>query len=99
MEVLEVHAMLLPFRHRRFIRPALALCVLLVPRLAAAEAMQTYLAIGDSLAFGFTNSPNPTLGDRGYVGPYADALAVNGVRPQVVNLGAYGETSSSFFTG
>jgi lysophospholipase L1-like esterase len=80
-------------------RATLALFVLVVPRLAAADPLQTYVALGDSVAFGFTNSVNPSLGDRGYVGPYADSLAVNGVRPQVVNLGAYGETSSSFFTG
>jgi lysophospholipase L1-like esterase len=92
----------MPSSRRRLVHLALALalCVLMVPRLAAADPMPTYLALGDSLAFGFTTSPNPSLGDRGYVGPYADALAApTGVRPQVINLGAYGETSTSFFDG
>src|SRR5262249_35047171 len=49
---------------------------------------------------GFNTSLNPSLGDRGYVGPYADALAApTGVRPQVINLATNGETSSSFFDG
>jgi lysophospholipase L1-like esterase len=79
---------------------AAAALALIGPRVASADAMQTYLAVGDSLAFGFTDSPAPSLGDRGYVGDYADALAArDGVRPNVVNLGTYGETTSTFFSG
>jgi lysophospholipase L1-like esterase len=79
---------------------ALATLSLMPPRPASADAMQTYLAVGDSLAFGFTDSPAPSLGDRGYVGDYADALAArDGVRPNVINLGTYGENTSTFFSG
>jgi lysophospholipase L1-like esterase len=72
----------------------------LLPHLASASGIQTYLAVGDSLAFGFSNSPTPSFGDRGYVGDYANELAAQtGVRPYVINLGTYGETTSSFFAG
>jgi lysophospholipase L1-like esterase len=62
----------------------------------------TYLAIGDSVAFGettFTN--NPSNGDRGYVADYASYLAGKngGVAPAVANTAIDGETSSSFFSG
>ena len=60
----------------------------------------TYLALGDSLAFGFGNDPTPSPGDdRGYVAPFATALAATngGVAPHPIDLGVYGETSSSFF--
>lgn len=62
----------------------------------------TYLALGDSVAFGETTSPSaPTYGDRGYVGLVADKLSANygGVRPNVVNLAVSGETTTSFFGG
>ena len=62
----------------------------------------TYLALGDSVAFGETDfSRNPSYGDRGYVGIYASFLGDRngGVRPNVVNLAVDGETSSSFFNG
>jgi lysophospholipase L1-like esterase len=72
----------------------------LLSHLASASGIQTYLAVGDSLAFGFTNSTTPSFGDRGYVGDYANQLAAQtGVRPYVINLGTYGETTSSFFAG
>jgi lysophospholipase L1-like esterase len=79
---------------------ALACFCLAAPRLVDAGAIPTYLAVGDSLAFGFTNSTAPSYGDRGYVGDYADWLAsTTGVRPNVVNLGTYGETTSTFLNG
>jgi lysophospholipase L1-like esterase len=62
----------------------------------------TYLALGDSVAFGETNyTKNPSNGDRGYVSLYADYLATRdgGVRPNVVNLAIEGETTTSFSTG
>jgi lysophospholipase L1-like esterase len=86
-------------------RPFLALAVLgsftlLAPRPACAD-FGTYIAVGDSLAFGeYRFQNNPSNGDhRGYVGPLADALAAfnGGVRPTVIDLGVDGETSSSFF--
>src|SRR5205823_1650131 len=59
-------------------------------------------ALGDSMAFGETNfTANPSNGDRGYVSLYATSLASSngGVRPNVINLAADGETSSTFFNG
>ena len=69
-----------------------------------------YLSLGDSLAFGetvFQNNPalgaysDPSLGDRGYVGMYADYLAAQngGTRPTVVNLAIDGERLGSFASG
>jgi lysophospholipase L1-like esterase len=69
---------------------------------AAAGVVETYLALGDSMAFGETDfTHNPSNGDRGYVGLYADYLgALNGgVRPNVINLGVDAETSTTFFQG
>lgn len=70
---------------------------------SAAEAkpkVRTYLAIGDSIAYGETNILPVSYGDQGYVRLYADYLAekFDGVRPLVINLGVPGETSTSFFT-
>ncbi|MEQ8769389.1 MAG: GDSL-type esterase/lipase family protein [Phycisphaerales bacterium] len=69
-----------------------------------ASAGSTYLALGDSLAWGyekFSLDLAPNAGDQGYVSIYADHLATQnaGVRPNLVNLGVPQETSSSFFTG
>src|SRR5438105_2384829 len=68
---------------------------------AEAEDVKTYLSLGDSLAFGYTDPQHvvPSLGDQGYVKPYADALAARdgGNRPHVVNLALFGETTGSFF--
>jgi lysophospholipase L1-like esterase len=78
-----------------------AICALSAPGPVRAASM-TYLALGDSVAFGETDfSRNPSFGDRGYVGPYASFLAdrSGGVRPNVVNLAIDGETSSTFFNG
>lgn len=62
----------------------------------------TYLALGDSLAYGFdtiTTTPR-SAGDRGYVRLYADWLgAATGERPAIVNLGVPGETTGTFFLG
>ena len=69
---------------------------------SARAGTMTYLALGDSVAFGETTfTQNPSNGDRGYVADYANYLATQdgGVRPNVVNLGIDGETSSSFLTG
>jgi len=71
------------------------------PRPVEAGSM-TYIALGDSLAFGETDfTHNPSYGDRGYVAKYADSLAAQngGVRPNVINLGVDGETTTSFFGG
>jgi lysophospholipase L1-like esterase len=65
-----------------------------------AGPLETYLALGDSIAFGVTNVTPVSLGDQGYVRLYADFLATqaNGIRPHVVNLAIPGETSAGFFT-
>lgn len=75
--------------------------VLGLPTVATAGPIQDYLALGDSLAFGETNTIPTSFGDQGYVSPYADFLAGQngGVRPTVINLAFPGETSTSFFTG
>ena len=68
-----------------------------------AAADQTYINLGDAVAFGVTTVQNfvPSFADQGYVSLFADFLATRngGVRSRVVNLGTPGETSSSFFTG
>ncbi len=71
------------------------------PRSASGGSM-TYIALGDSVAFGETDfTRNPSYGDRGYVSLVADGLraANGGVRPNVINLGVNFETSTSFFGG
>ena len=67
---------------------------------SAAAPVQTYLALGDSIAFGETDVIPLSFGDQGYVKPFADFLATQngGARPNVINLAFPGETSSSFFT-
>ncbi len=76
---------------------------------ARAGQVQTYLSLGDSIAFGetvFMNNPalgpysDPSNGDRGFVAMYANFLeSLYGYRPNVINLGVDGETSSSFTSG
>ena len=86
---------------RRATLSILAGLVFALPDAATAGAIQDYLALGDSLAFGETNTIPTSFGDQGYVKPYADFLAGQngGVRPTVINLAFPGETSTSFFTG
>lgn len=88
---------------RRFLLPVfVSACVLFCPFRPALAGISTYLSLGDSLAFGVGGKDSLTdisNGDRGYVSKFADILAARsgGVRPDVVNLGISGETSSSFF--
>lgn len=80
---------------------AAAFALALIPS-ARADGLKTYIALGDSLAFGETDfTQNPSYGDRGYVSLYANWLATQngGVRPNVINLGVDAETSSTFFQG
>lgn len=74
--------------------------MLINANLAVAGPVQTYLTLGDSIAFGETDVIPVSFGDQGYVKPFADFLATQngGARPQVINLAFPGETSSSFFT-
>jgi lysophospholipase L1-like esterase len=82
-------------------RAAVAVVAMLVSTAAVAGPAETYLALGDSIAFGETNIIPVSFGDQGYVKLYADFLATQngGVRPSVLNLAFPGETSTSFFTG
>ncbi len=83
-----------------------AFCFLAAIALLSADrtayAGMTYLAIGDSLAFGETDfTHNPSDGNRGYVSLFDTTLRQfnGGVSPNVLNLAFDGETSASFFTG
>ena len=77
-----------------------AALMLLIACPSIAGPVQTYLALGDSIAFGETDVIPVSFGDQGYVKPFADFLATQngGTRPDVINLAFPGETSSSFFT-
>jgi lysophospholipase L1-like esterase len=93
----------MPMRKLYFGSSAVIVTVLMLANACPAVAgpVQTYLALGDSIAFGETNVIPVSFGDQGYVKPFADFLATQngGVRPDVINLAFPGETSSSFFTG
>lgn len=68
---------------------------------------QTYLALGDSLAFGYSekrfeeNLPdeNPVAFETGYVNDFAEALRFGDPGLQIVNDGCPGETTESFING
>jgi lysophospholipase L1-like esterase len=85
--------------------PAVIILIALTVPDNASGGPATYIALGDSNAFGNDESrPGstvPNYGDQGYVKPFADFLGGlnGGVRPQVVNLSISGELSSSFLTG
>jgi len=94
--------------HRRIIVPFILACFLLftsVPVALAASRVPSpsligpkehYLALGDSLAFGF--QPNGDF-THGYVNDFfKEDLQKDGVQ-NVVNLGCPGETSSTFING
>jgi lysophospholipase L1-like esterase len=87
---------------RGMIAASLIVLAAMTPSRAARAGSMTYLSIGDSIAFGETTfTQNPSNGDRGFVADYANYLATQngGVRPNVVNLGIDGETTSSFISG
>jgi lysophospholipase L1-like esterase len=82
---------------------AVAALALAGPPAARADVF-TYLALGDSLAFGVGANDTATdvsNGDRGYAGPFATVLggSLGGVRPNLIDLGVSGETTTSFFQG
>ncbi|MEM7621753.1 MAG: GDSL-type esterase/lipase family protein [Planctomycetota bacterium] len=70
--------------------------------LALPASGDTYLALGDSLAFGystFLGTPQG-FGDNGYARRFADHLAsVDGSRPELLNFAVPGETSGDFAGG
>lgn len=76
-------------------------------RVAFGPTEQTYLALGDSLAFGYSQAKfnsllpeeNPAAYDTGYVDDFAKVLKLVHPRLQVVNDGCPGETTESFIHG
>ena len=68
-------------RHAATVRIIL---MLLLASLSRADPIETYLALGDSIAFGVTNVFPVSFGDQGYVCLFADFLATqaNGIRPR-----------------
>lgn len=68
----------------------------------SAQAASILYGLGDSVTFGEDDLVyEPSSGDRGYVGRFADFLATQsgGERPTVRNFAIDGETASSFMTG
>ena len=64
--------------------------------------VDTYLALGDSLAFGYSTllTTPQGFGDNGYVRRFADELGSRrGDRPEVLNFAVPGETVDEFFAG
>ena len=80
-----------------------AALLVLLPALAvgspqAAQAQKTYVAVGDSLAYGYMDSaatPVGTAGYPGYAQPYDAFLSSPGNTVSLVNLGIVGETTDS----
>jgi lysophospholipase L1-like esterase len=87
---------------------ATMLCVLLLAPGARARGPQpSYLALGDSLAFGYSQAKfnslypdeNPAAYDTGYVDDFGKVLRLFAPNLQVVNDGCPGETTESFING
>jgi lysophospholipase L1-like esterase len=78
-----------------------------VPTPRPSAPQPTYLALGDSLAFGYSQAKfdslypdeNPAAYDTGYVDDFAKVLALFEPGLQVVNDGCPGETTESFIKG
>lgn len=66
--------------------------------LASAQT-RTYLALGDSIAWGWTlGHAQPSVGNQGYAKLFVDWLqGQDGTSPKLVNLGIPGETVESYF--
>jgi lysophospholipase L1-like esterase len=83
----------------------LAFCVtalvlpLVLTAMPPASAQTTYVAIGDSLAYGYQNdtlTPVGNAGSAGYAQPYAAFLSAQAGTPiQLLDLGIVGETTDS----
>lgn len=99
-------------RHRALAAALLAWMFLLGAPQAALAWHETYLALGDSLAFGFNQATfnlldreadpaaeNPVDFDRGYVDDLGHELAAYVPGIEIVNDGCPGETSYSFIRG
>src|SRR4051794_2105660 len=71
---------------------------------ATAASKSTYLALGDSLAYGyqrdrFAATPNPALFNTGYVDDFLNHMKLANPGLVAVNDGCPGETSSSLISG
>lgn len=85
----------------------IALCLVVAGQAPAVRAEKaqpvpaTYLALGDSYAFGYTTEAEaePSPGYQGYVALYAERLETKKRPLNVINLAIPGETSATFFTG
>ncbi|HEY2140531.1 MAG TPA: SGNH/GDSL hydrolase family protein [Solirubrobacteraceae bacterium] len=81
--------------------------LLLAPPTGASASRTTYLALGDSLAFGYSQAKfnslfpneNPAAYNTGYVDDFGKALALFQPGVQTVNDGCPGETTDSFIKG
>src|SRR5271166_4262678 len=78
------------------------------PAAGAAKVGNTYLALGDSLAYGYHQAPfqkelpavNPANYNRGYVDDFANLLKFFGnPHLQTINDGCPGETTETFIKG
>ena len=95
---------------------ALACCVasvaalgalVLAPPAGAAKLGNTYLALGDSLAYGYHQAQfrsefpnvNPATFNDGYVDDFGAALKLANPKLQVINDGCPGETTDAFLEG
>ncbi len=86
---------------------ALLFLLLPPPGAGAAKPQRSYLALGDSLAFGYQQAkfnslfPNedPAAFDTGYVDDFGNVLRLVDHSLQIVNDGCPGETTDSFING
>jgi lysophospholipase L1-like esterase len=83
------------------------LALYLAPTAGASNGQRSYLALGDSLAFGYSQAKfnslfpneNPADYNTGYVDDFGKVLKFLNPRLQVVNDGCPGETTDSFING
>ena len=92
-----------PARAVCLLAPALVGLVLATPAVPAALPARYYLALGDSVAWGYGAGTERAIATgtlpSGYVGRFAAALRAHGHPVRVVNLGCPGETTRSFVSG
>src|SRR5271163_4547668 len=84
--------------------------LVLAPAAGAFNVGSTYLALGDSLAYGFheaqfgeelakTGFANPANYEKGYVNDFGVVLKVVNPKLQIINDGCPGETTETFISG
>ena len=89
-----------PRQARSFAAPLVAGILTLIGP-AADAAPTTYIALGDSVAYGETTFPNVPMdpANLGYVGKFAASSAFGAPAPTVFNLAVVGESTATFFAG